>query len=192
MPRRILVVDAHPDPSPERLARALAQAYARGARAAGHEVEILRLADLDIPFLVSQQAFEHDGVPPSLAAAAEALLATEHSVFVFPLWLGGMPALLKAFLEQVVRPGVAFRYRDRGLPEKLLAGRSARIVVTMGMPAFLYRWWYGAYGVRSLESGILGFAGIRPVRTTYLGGVGDRTRAEAWIARVEALGRQAA
>lgn len=34
----------------------------------------------------------------------------EHIVFVSPLWLGTMPALLKGFLEQVMRPDVALAY----------------------------------------------------------------------------------
>jgi putative NADPH-quinone reductase len=54
---------------------------------------------------------------------------------IFPLWHGTMPALLKAFIEQVMRPGVALRYRERGFPQGLLTGRSARLVVTVGMPA---------------------------------------------------------
>ena len=43
--------------------------------------------------------------------------------------LGDVPALLKAFFEQVGRPNFAFRYREKGLPEKLLKSRSARVVV---------------------------------------------------------------
>jgi putative NADPH-quinone reductase len=49
-----------------------------------------------------------------------------------------MPVLLKAFLEQVMRPGVALECRKHGFPRGLLAGHSARLVVTMGMPALIY------------------------------------------------------
>jgi len=51
----------------------------------------------------------------------------------------------------------------------LLAGRSARIIVTMGMPVLLYRWYFGAYGVRGFERSILSFAGIKPVRESFYG-----------------------
>jgi len=61
-------------------------------------------------------------------------------VVIFPLWHGTMPALLKGFLEQVMRPGAALEYRKHGFPRGLLAGRSARLVVTMGMSALIYRW----------------------------------------------------
>lgn len=88
---------------------------------------------------------------------------------IFPLWHGTMPALLKAFIEQVMRPGVALEYRKRGFPKGLLAGRSARLVVTMGMPALIYRWYFRAHGVHGLERSVLRFAGMTPVRKILLG-----------------------
>ena len=50
-----------------------------------------------------------------------------------------------------------------GMGEKLLGGRSARVVVTMGMPALVYRWYFRAHSVKSLERNILGFVGIAPI-----------------------------
>jgi putative NADPH-quinone reductase len=68
------------------------------------------------------------------------------------IWLGDMPAVLKGFSEQVLRPGFAISGSRAGhLPKELLAGRSARIVVTMGMPALFYR----AHSVKSLKRNIL-------------------------------------
>jgi len=170
MPRRILVIEGHPDPDERRLCRALAQAYASGATASGHQVERIDLATVTFPLLPSQAAFEHDALPPSLIPAQQAILAAEHIVLAFPLWLGTMPALVKAFLEQVLRPGIAFRYGARG-PEKLLRGRSARLVVTMGMPVLAYRWWFRAHGLKGLERSILGFVGIKPIRESLFGNV---------------------
>jgi putative NADPH-quinone reductase len=87
---------------------------------------------------------------------------------IFPLWLGTMPALVKAFLEQVMRPGVAFSYEKHGA-KKLLAGRSAHIVVTMGMPAWLYWTFFCSHGVRGLRRSVFKLAGFSPVRTTMFG-----------------------
>ena len=114
MSRRILIVVGHPDPSPDRLCRGLANAYGEGAEKAGHAVRRVDLAALDFPMLRTMQEFEHGTVPDELKDAAEAIVWAEHIVFVFPLWLGTMPALLKAFLEQVMRPGTAFAYPDKG------------------------------------------------------------------------------
>ena len=77
---------------------------------------------------------------------------------------------------------------------KLLVGRSARIVVTMGMPALVYRWYFGGHAVRLLERNILRFVGIAPVRRTVIGmveGKSPRPR-QRWLDLLERLGRRAA
>ena len=185
--RKILVIDAHPDPDPARFVHALAQAYARGA--AKHDLRQLKLAGIDFPMLRGNKDWL-EGKPPAVIAAAQADIAwAEHVVIFYPLWLGDVPALLKAFLEQVMRPGFALAYRDKGLPKKLLAGRSARIVVTMGMPGLFYRLFYGAHSVKSLERNILRFVGFRPVERTIIGSVeADRESRRKWIAEMKALG----
>ncbi|TPJ54745.1 NAD(P)H-dependent oxidoreductase [Mesorhizobium sp. B2-6-4] len=195
MSRRILIVVGHPDPSPDRLCRNLAKAYGEGAEKAGHAVRRVDLAALDFPMLRTMQEFEHGTVPDELKDAAEAIVWAEHIVFVFPLWLGTMPALLKAFLEQVMRPGTAFAYPDTGggFTKTLLRGRSARVVVTMGMPSVLYRVWFLGHGIAGMKRSILHFVGISPVRETLFGmvaGASDATRAN-WISRMRDLGEQA-
>lgn len=189
--RRIVVIDGHPDPDAARLCHALADAYAEGARTAGHGVTVIRLADLDVPFLRTQAAFEHGSVPDSLKPAADAVVAADHLVLVFPLWLGTAPAFLKAFLEQVARPGIAFAYQEKGMPVKRFKGKSARLVVTMGMPPVIFRWWFGAHGVRGIERNILAFVGVAPIRRTLFGVGGGRPAAEALIARLRGLGAEA-
>lgn len=195
MPRRILIVLGHPDPSPDRLCRGLAKAYGEGAEKAGHSVRRVDLATLDFPMLRTMQAFEHGSVPDELKDAAEAIVWAEHIVFVFPLWLGTMPAMLKAFLEQVMRPGTAFAYPDKGggFTKTLLRGRSARVVVTMGMPSVLYRLWFLGHGLAGMRRSILHFVGISPVRETLFGMVAaasDATRAK-WIRQMRGLGERA-
>ncbi len=195
MPRRILVIQGHPDPSGGHLCHALAQAYADGAEAHGHTVRHLEVATLDFPLLRRAQDWEHGPVPAGLAGAQGDLAWAEHLVLLFPLWLGDMPALLKGFLEQVARPGFAFKGEGSNpFQHKGLAGRSARIVVTMGMPAALYRVYFRAHSVKSLERNILGFVGIAPIEHTLIGGVGSLApaRAAAWLATLERLGADAA
>ena len=88
-----------------------------------------------------------------------------------------------------MRPGFALEYREHGFPRKLLAGRSARVVVTMGMPAFFYKLVYGAHSVKSLERNILKFVGIRPIGRTIIGAVeADADRRREWLEEMEALG----
>jgi putative NADPH-quinone reductase len=190
--RRITIIDGHPDPNTARLCHALADAYGDGAVAAGHDVRQLTLAELDIPLLRTRRDWE-DGKPaPDVQAVQEAVQWADHLVIIYPLWLGSMPALLKALFEQALRPGFATQ-KELSISAGLLKGKSARIIVTMGMPAFVYRWFFGAHSLKSLERNILKFVGIRPIAETLIGNVESGGNLPAkWIARVNRLGRDAA
>jgi len=184
MPRRIAIIEGHPDPDPAHLNYALGAAYESGAKAGGHEVRRIRVSELD--FTVLRTRAEWDGTPaPGIAAAQDAIKWADHLVILFPLWLGGMPALLKAFFEQVLRPGFA-----TANGKKLLKGRSARLVITMGMPAVAFRWYYFSHGVKSLERSILAFCGIGPISESMLGGVeGSPAKRVKWLEEMTELGR---
>ncbi|WP_305345772.1 NAD(P)H-dependent oxidoreductase [Hydrogenophaga sp.] len=192
--RRILLIEGHPDPSAERLNHALVDAYADGARQAGHEVRRIAVGTLDFPLLKTAEAWNHGALPPSLQASQDGMAWAEHVVIFFPLWLGDMPALLKAFLEQVARPGFAVGPEGpKPFGRKPLSGRSARVVVTMGMPALAYRWYFRAHSVKSLERNILGFVGFAPIHETLIGSV-DTLGAEGverWLKKLRKLGAQA-
>jgi putative NADPH-quinone reductase len=192
VPRRVAIIQGHPDPGGKRLCHALADAYSLGATAAGHEVTRIEVARLVFPILRTKEEFEAGSLPESLVEPQKAIISAQHLVVIFPLWHGTMPALLKAVIEQVMRPGVALEYREHGFPKGLLAGRSARIVVTMGMPALIYRWYFRAHGVRGLELSVLKFAGMRPVRETLLGMVDAASDAKrrGWLDRMRGYGRR--
>ena len=191
MGRNILVIDAHPDPSPERLVHALAAKYASAAQAGGHLVQVVKLCELDFPWLRSAKEFAAAPLG-MIGSQQEHLRSADHLVIIYPLWLGSMPALLKAYLEQVMRPGFAFAYgKGKGLPKKLLAGKSARIVVTMGMPSLFYQLYYRSHSVRSLARNILGFVGFKPVRVSLIGNVEGSPKARnRSIARLLELARR--
>jgi putative NADPH-quinone reductase len=193
--KRILILQGHPDGAHRHYGHALAQAYADGAREAGHALRTLDVAALRFPLLRSKAEWDEGHLPVELEPAQADIGWAEHLVLFYPLWLGGMPAVLKGFLEQVARPGFAIANAGEGaMPKKLLAGRSARIVVTMGMPALVYRWYFGAHSLKALKRNILGFAGIAPIRETLVGsieGLSDAQRA-AWLGRLARLGRLSA
>ncbi len=191
MARRVLVINGHPDPSPERFAAALAGAYVLGASGAGHQIRRLDVGELCFPLVRSEAEFMGDA-PEAIREAQEAILWAEHLVIIFPLWLGAVPAVLKGFLEQVFRYG--FALSPPGGPMKgLLRGRSARLVITMGMPAPVFRWVFGAFGARSLERGLLWLSGVSPLRRTILGNVeASPQQRRRWLDHLNALGRAAA
>lgn len=188
MSRRIAIIDGHPDTGRGRLVHGLADAYAEGAASAGHETRRVEVATLDIPLLRSREEWER-APSPAVTAVQETIAWAEHLVILYPLWLGDMPALLKGFFEQVLRPGFAIEVGAKPSRHGLLHGRSAQIIVTMGMPAFFYRFFYGAHSVKALERNILKLAGIGPVAHTLIGSVesGEETRA-GWLQEVYGLG----
>lgn len=196
MSRRILIIQGHPDQSRPHFCQALADAYRSGAVAAGHEVEELKLGELSFPLMHSESQWQSGPLPPALEPAQEMIRQADHLVFVYPIWLGTMPALLKGFLEQVLRPGFAFDAAARKGPggQRPLKGKSARVIVSMGMPGLAYRWFYGAHGYLYFKRNILHFVGIRPVRHSFVGLAGARRDAgrKRWLARIEKLGQRAA
>lgn len=185
---RIAIIDGHPDRDPDHFVHALANAYAEGAETR-HEVRRIDVAALDFPLLRRPKDWQEGVPPPAVAAAREAIAWAQHLVFLYPLWLGDVPALFKGFLEQIARPGFAIGRIGKGFPEKLLTGRSARVIVSMGMPAAFYRLYYRAHSLKSLERNILDFAGIAPIRHSIVGSVGkgDAHRRK-WLERVRELG----
>lgn len=195
MPEPLLVIDGHPDPEPAHFVHALAAACEAGAREAGRPVERLDIARLALPPLRSQaewHAAPAAAIASGVAEAQEKIARARHIVLFYPLWLGAPPAAVKAFLEQTLRPGFATPAPGEGdiLRARKLRGRTARIVVTMGMPAFVHRWWFGAHALKSLRRDVLGLCGIRPVRETLIGSVEamGEARRRAWLERMRRLG----
>lgn len=177
---KLAILQGNPDPAGGHFGHALAAAYADAAKAAGHEVRTIEVARLDFPLLRSTGEWQNALPAEAIRGAQETIAWAQHLLIVFPLWLGDMPALLKAFFEQSLRPGFALGKAQAGrMPPKLLKGRSARIVVTMGMPAFFYRIYYRAHSVKNLKRNILEFCGVSPVRTTLIGMVEGKPEGRA-------------
>jgi putative NADPH-quinone reductase len=191
MPEKILIIDGHPDCDQARLCHALANAYQKGCEGGGHEVRRINVAELKFPLILSSKEFESGQLPADISEAQGAIGWCTHMLIIYPLWLGAMPALLKGFFEQVFRPGFAMEGESEGWPKGKLKGKSARIVVTMGMPGWAYRWIFGAHSLKSLERNVLKFAGIRPIRETLYGLVENASDAkrESWLFEMEQIGR---
>ncbi len=191
--KHILIINGHPDPDRSRFCYQLAGAYKKAAETAGHEVKEIFVADENFPLLKSKDDYYNNDVSPNIAESQKDIVWADHLLLVYPLWLGGMPALLKGFLEQVLRPGFAISETSDKWPQRLLTGKSARIVVTMGMPAFIYRWFFQAHSLKSLQRNILKFCGIHPVKTILFGMVesDNPKRRQKWLKKMQELGRRA-
>jgi len=171
MSHRILIIDGHPDPKGTHFVHELADFYRQGAKEGGHDVRLVRVGALRFPLLRSASAYVSGKVPKAIADVQKSITWADHIVVLYPLWLGSLPAMLKGLLEQVMRPGFGFEQQGGGRrPKRLLKGRSARLVVTKGMPELFDEVDRSEHSIRSLASDVLGLCGIRPVRTTVLEG----------------------
>ena len=190
MSKKILVILGHPQK--ESLCGALAEAYAAGAIAEGGEVRTLALGDLAFDPILWNGYREIQPLEPDLVKAQELITWADHLVFVYPNWWGTMPALMKGFFDRTLLPNFAFKYRqDSPMWDKLLANRTAQLLVTMDTPPWYYRWVFKMPGHEQMKRTILGFCGIKVVKITEFAIVKKSSLAQRqkWLAIAKKLGK---
>jgi putative NADPH-quinone reductase len=188
MGKRILLILGHP--SGTSFCAALAERYVQSAIDAGHEVRQLRLGELDFDPVLREGYRQIQALGEALSVTQSNILWAEHLTLVYPIWWGGIPALLKGFFDRVFLPGFAFKYRKgKAFPDKLLKGRTAHLLVTMDTPPWYYRWFYRMPGLHQVRKTTLEFCGIKPLRTLTFGpvlGSSDHQR-KAWLRQAQAI-----
>lgn len=159
---RILILDGNP--AKGSFCGALAAEYAREAAGRGHEVRTRHLSDMSFnPDYGTSDFDKGPKLEPDLLAFWDDVTWCEHIVIVHPLWWGGHPAKLKGLFDRVLLSGKAFRYVEgKALPEKLLTGRTAQVLVTADTPGWIFNWIYGAGIRKQTEKQILAFCGFKP------------------------------
>ncbi len=197
MKKQIAIVQGHVDPRGRQLGRALAGAYAASAEAAGYHVEVIDVVRLKRPLLGAAAHAERAAPGPAIRDAQAVIARATHVVIFCPLWLGTMPVLLRDFWSQIFHAAEissqAGDSRDAA-PAHAPRRKSARIVMTLGMPAVFYRSYFGTYELKSLERDFLGFCGIGSIRENLVGAVEaqDAQRRDKWLERMRGLGRAGA
>src|SRR3546814_15871483 len=95
---RITIIDGHPDPNGTRYVHALADAYAAGGEAAGHEVRRIEIAELDFPILRSSGKWR-DHTPAAAIHNDQTDIRRGNTVVIlYPLWPGDYPVLRGSFV----------------------------------------------------------------------------------------------
>lgn len=189
MKNKILIINGHPDKLS--FCFALAQSYNKGALSTGAECKLINLIDLKFNPILNYGYRVVSELEPDLLRAQQDILWAEHIVLVYPNWWGTYPALLKGFFDRIFLPNFAFKYHPKSVFwDKLLKGRSARLIVTMNTPKWYYWLIYRSPGNNSMQKSILQFCGISPVNITSLGVVklSDGKKRLAWLNKVEQLG----
>jgi putative NADPH-quinone reductase len=172
--KKILIINGHPDR--ESFGSALANAYKVGALASGAEIREITVADLEFNPNLQYGYRKRVELEPDLLEARMKITWAEHIVWIYPVWWGGLPALLKGFIDRVFLPGFAFKRREDSVWwDKLLTGRSAHIISTLDQPAWYYWLINGRPSYHAMKKMTLEFCGIKPVRTTTFGPIRKST-----------------
>jgi len=185
MSKNIAVILGHPDSTS--FCGILAEAYAKAAKEAGHSVRFFKLGEMAFDPTLHHGYHQRQELEPDLKELQAAITWAKHLVFIYPIWWGSIPALLKGMFDRVFLPGYAFKYRENSsFWDRLLAGRSAHVISTMDTPPWYYRFIYSMPGHHQMKKTILEFCGIKPVKITSFGPVRFATEAkrDKWINQV--------
>jgi len=168
MSKKIVIINGHPNPNSFNFG--IAAAYKEGATINGAEVREITIANLKFEPNLKFGYQKRMELEPDLLQAWEAIQWADHLVWVHPVWWGGLPAIMKGFIDRLFLPGMAFSYRENSIFwDKLLKGKTARIITTLDQPGWYYWLFFGKPSVNQLKKSTLQFCGIHPVKTTYVG-----------------------
>lgn len=190
--KKILLIDAHPDS--ERLTGSLVEAYKRGALQSGYDVTTINIRDMDFNPNLKFGYNQRIDLEADLLNAIDEIKASEHMVWFHPVWWGGLPALVKGFIDRTFLPSIFFDYNEEKLGgmgwDGYLEGKSARIIATMDTPTFYYRWINKAPSINQLKKATLEFCGVKPVKVTQFAPVKVSTQKtrDRWLDEVYQLG----
>ncbi|NHN32168.1 NAD(P)H-dependent oxidoreductase [Paenibacillus agricola] len=189
MRSKIAIINGHP--YSQSYCTALSEAYTKGAIASGANVRSIHVGALAFEPSLKFGYHQRMELEEDLLAAQETIRWADHLVFVYPIWWGTLPAVMKGFIDRVFLPGFAYQSRPNSqLWDKLLCGKSARLIVTMDSPSWYNRWVYKQAGHHVMKRNILQYCGVNPVKITELCSVKASTdkQRERWLSDVEALG----
>ena len=188
--KKIAIINGHPNK--ESFNFGVASAYKEGAVKSSAEIKEIIIADLNFNSNLQFGYQKRMELEPDLIKAWEIIKWADHLVWVHPVWWGGLPALMKGFIDRLFLPGFAYKYRENSVWwDKLLKGKTAHIITTLDQPGWYYWLMYGKPSVNQLKKSTLEFCGVKPVKVTYLGIIRDskEEQREKWLERVIGLGK---
>lgn len=161
--KKVLVIMGHP--GLKSLTKSIADSYIKGARK-NYEVRSIYLSRLKFDPILHEGYNKIQKLEPDLIKAQKDIKWAEHIVFVYPLWWGMLPALLKGFLDRTLLPGYAFKYDKKGKLSKFLKGKTGSLIITAGGPKFMY--FFAGWIINiPMNVAVLKFCGIKPKKQTF-------------------------
>ena len=183
---RILVILAHPQPGS--FNHAIASAAIAALEAGGYEVVFHDLyAERFDPLLSSEEIPKGAEIDEALARHCRDLAEAEGIIVVHPNWWGMPPAILKGWVDRVVRPGLAYEFLEgdsgEGVPRGLLRARKALVFNTSNTGAKREQAAFGDPLQTLWKNCIFGLCGVKDFSRKSYGVVVTSTEAErrAWL-----------
>jgi putative NADPH-quinone reductase len=188
----ITVILAHPDPGS--FNHAIAQTAAEELARAGHAVRLHDLyAEGFDPLLPAEEIPRPAQLPGDVEAHCREIAQADGIVIVHPDWWGQPPAMLKGWIDRVLRPGVAYEFLEGdaggGIPAGLLSARAAVVFNTANTPAKREADVFGDPLEQIWKACIFDFCGVKRVYRKMFGVVVTSTQAERerWLDEVRAM-----
>jgi NAD(P)H dehydrogenase (quinone) len=130
---RISVILAHPEP--KSFNHAIARTVVEQLERNGHGISFHDLYAENFDPLLDVKEIPKDAVLPAVVRDhCEEIKSAEGIVIIHPNWWGQPPAVLKGWIDRVIRPGVAYEFLDgdsgEGIPKGLLAAKAALVFNT--------------------------------------------------------------
>lgn len=193
MERNILLILGHP--SEKSFCNALLDSYRSGAESTGAICRTIYVSKLDFDMSLRDgyKTGEAMQLEDDLLTAQELIQWADHIVMAYPSWWGFMPAVAKGFFDRILLPGFAFRnHSGKIFPEKLLKGKSMRILVTMDTPKWWFYFIYRASQYQILKHIVFGYVGFKPIRFSTFGFIRKSTNEhrKGWLKEVQQFGKQ--
>jgi NAD(P)H dehydrogenase (quinone) len=189
---QVSVILAHPDPGS--FNNAIAQAAVAELRRAGHAVLFHDLyTEAFDPILPAGEIPESVALPPGLQSHCEEIAQADGIVIVHPDWWGQPPAILKGWVDRVLRPGLAYEFLDgdagEGIPRGLLKARAAVVFNTSNTPAKREAQVFGDPLDTLWKSCIFEFCGVSEVYRKMFGVIvtSSPEDRERWLEEVRTL-----
>ena len=135
---RVSVILAHPHS--QSFNHAIAQAAIAELRRNRHQAIFHDLyAEKFDPILPTEEIPQGVGLPEEIKVHCQEISQAEGIIVIHPNWWGQPPAVLKGWIDRVLRPGVAYQFREgdqgEGIPLGLLKARAALVFNTSNTPA---------------------------------------------------------
>jgi len=134
---KILIILAHPNPGS--FNHAIADTAVQALKKSGHDVIVHDLyAEGFQPILSRREIPKGVPVDGAIRRHCQDLALADGIVVVHPNWWGMPPAILKGWVDRVIRPGVAYEFLEgdsgEGVPRGLLRARAALVFNTANTP----------------------------------------------------------